>query len=76
MKVPALKIDKSLFTGNHINSEGLYLWKNDLGVELINVYRVPASRKHGLSWESYLAYGSRKRNVCNLQGEFIKLQFN
>jgi len=76
MKVPTLKIDKSLFTGNHINSGGLYLWKNDLGVELIRVYRVPAKREFGLFWDSYLAYGSNKRNVYNLQGEFIKLQFN
>ena len=76
MKVKTVKIDKTLFTGNHINSTGLYLWKSCTGIELINVYRVPAKREFGMSWDSYLAYGTNKRNVANLHGEFIKVEFN
>lgn len=75
MKINTLKINKSLFTGNHITEEGLYLWKHSVGVELIRVYRVPYKTGFGMSWDSYLAYGSNRRNICNLQGEFVKVEF-
>ena len=71
-----LTINKSLFQGNHITEEGLYLWKNSLGVELIEVYRVPAKEEYGMSWASYLAVkGHRSRSVCKLSGQFIKVEF-
>lgn len=53
--------------------------ENSLGIELIEVYRVPAREEYGMygrSWDSYLAVkGHRGRDVCNLAGEFIKVEF-
>ena len=71
-----LTIDKTLFQGNHITEEGLYLWKHSLGIEFIEVYRVPARIEYGVSWDSYLAVkGHRGHGVCKLSGQFIKVEF-
>ncbi len=71
-----LTIDQTLFTGNPITEEGIYLWKNSSGIEMIEVYRVPAKKEYGLSWDSYLAVkGHRGRSVEHLVGQFMKVEF-
>ncbi len=61
------------FTSETPTQAGTYLWRNSLGVELINVRVVPERVEYGIQWDEYLAYGCRGDNVGELSGKFLKL---
>ena len=72
-----INIDPSKFTGTHPKEEGVFLWKNSQGFELIKVVLVPEKGQYGMHWDSYYAVaGHRGRNVTHLLGEFLKVSFN
>lgn len=69
-----LFIADNLFSDAHPDTEGTYLWKNNLDVRVIKVYLVPTKEEYGLELASYLAVeGMRGRSVNHLQGSFVKI---
>ncbi|UYD59216.1 hypothetical protein HPMBJEAJ_00101 [Aeromonas phage avDM6] len=56
---------------------GYYLWNPSYtDVTMIHVYRYPAKDEYGIHWESYLGVPMMGgRNVGNLKGSFLKLEF-
>lgn len=58
------------------SSEGQYLWKSTLDIELSTIYWVPPKDEYGMSWDGYLAVsGQRGRSVGHLGGSFLKVNF-
>jgi hypothetical protein len=52
---------------------GTYIWRHSLGIEIIEVYWIPARTEFGSSWDPYLAVRGHNRNaVHKLQGTFSK----
>ena len=69
-----LHVDNNMFTDKHPTTEGLYLWKTSLGVQLLHVVAIPAKQEYGMDWDSYLAVAEmRNRNVTQLEGKFVRL---
>lgn len=68
-------ISQELFSDEHPNEEGTYLWKNSMGVELINVYYYKERHEYGIHWDSYYGIPSMGgRNIRNLLGSFLKIE--
>ena len=63
-----------VFSDEHPQEEGVYLWQHSTGVETINVAYYPPKHEYGIRWDEY--YGvteMRGRNVKNLKGSFCRI---
>ena len=66
-----LTINPHLFTEEYPVEEGVYLWKNSLGLEIINVKKMGAGYKYGIYFEE--GFHVNGINVSRLRGTFLKL---
>ncbi|APU01584.1 hypothetical protein [Aeromonas phage 65.2] len=72
-----MNINLNEFTDDSPSEPGYYLWrKSYTDVSMIHVYRYPAKDEYGIHWDSYLGVPMLGgRNVANLKGSFLKLEF-
>lgn len=64
-----------IFTKEHPQEEGTFLWKTTNSVETVNVVFCPSKSKWGVKWDDYYGVSNmRMRNVTQLSGEFVKIE--
>lgn len=71
-----IPLDK--FVNETPTKSGCYLWRSHMmmSVEMIYVADYPEKDEYGIHWNSYLGVPSmRGRNVSQLKGSFLKLEF-